>query len=249
MAEPRLIAFAKELMVELACDSPKEFRAWFNQARDDVIAVERGETWAARRNEPIERHWRAMIQAAAHLPDATALEVLTEGARNGTSLSRTEADIHATDKVVRLLLQRGGSTDLMNNPQFKPYYADAKIPRLRRLGRILELMSQIGPDNTHPDEYRSVWQSAATACLAILAEGPLTESEITWLSQFIYDERDRYFFNGNLEGMKRFFSNPARGAFLPISDHLEHGGVLRHEDITVLQPYISRDVPKYLDSS
>ncbi len=237
-AEQRLIAFAKELMVDLAGDNPQDFRVWFNRARADVEALERGEIRVQERAQMIERHWRAMIQAAAHLPDATALEVLTEGASTGSILSRTEANIYATDKVVRLLLQSGKPTDLLSDPQFGPYYADPAVPRLRRLGRVLGLMSQIGPDNTHPDEYANVSKMATAAFSAILSENKFTDDELDWFADFIFAERDRYVFNGDLEGMRRFFRNTARHAFLPILDRLEQGGVLRHEDIDVLQPYI-----------
>jgi hypothetical protein len=237
-AEQRLIAFAKELMVDLACDNPLDFRVWFDRARSDVEALERGESRLQERAETIERHWRAMIQAAAHLPDTIALEVLTEGARTGTILSRTEANIYATDKVVRLVLQSRKVSDLLTDPQLGPYYADPTIPRLRRLGRVLGLMSQLGPDNTHPEEYASVRKIAAAAFAAILAENELTDAELNWFADFIFEERDRYVFNGDLDGMRRFFRNSARSAFLPILDHLEQGGVLRHEDIDVLQPYI-----------
>jgi hypothetical protein len=238
-AEYRLIAFAKELMVDLAYDNPKDFRAWFKRTLADVTALEGGDPRFAMRSEPIERHWRAMIQAAAHLPDTTAIEALTEGARAGTILARTEANIYATDKVVRLLLQHGSAIDLLADQQLGHYYSDQKISRMRRLGRVLGLMSQIGPDNTHPEEYASVRATAAAAFSTILAEGPLMNEELDWFAKFIFDERDRYVFNGSRSGMNRFFSNSNRSAFLPIYDRLEQGGVLRREDVEVLRPYIA----------
>lgn len=238
LAEQRLIAFAKELMVDLAADNPPDFKIWFNRARADIDALERGETLLQERAEPIERHWRAMIQAAAHLPDAIGLEVLTEAGRSGSILARTEANIYAADKVVRLLFESGKTTDLLVDPQFGFYYADRNIPRMRRLGRVLGLMSQIGPDNTHPDEYARVRAMAGAAFATILAEQEFTDDELEWFSNFIFDERDRYVFNGDLDGMRRFFRNPARDQFIPILAHLEQGGVLRHEDLDVLQPYI-----------
>ncbi|HEX7316148.1 MAG TPA: SIR2 family protein [Pyrinomonadaceae bacterium] len=238
-AEDRLIAFAKELMVDLASDNPRDFHAWFRRTLEDVTALESGDARLAPRADHICRHWRAMIQAAAHLPDAAALEALTKGARVGTILARTEANIYATDKVVRLLLQRWGATDLLTDQQFGPYYADEHVPRMRRLGRVLGLMSQVGPDNTHPEEYAAVRATAADAFSSTLAEGPLTGDELDWFANFIFDERDRYVFNGSESGMKRFFNNPARDAFLPIYDRLEGGGVLRREDVNVLRPYIA----------
>lgn len=238
-AEHRLTAFAKELMVDLACDNPPAFRVWFNRALADVAALESGDGRLGARAETIEHHWRAMIQAATHLPDATALEVLTEGARIGTTLARTEANIYATDKAVRLTLQRGGEVDLLNDPQLGPYYSDPQIPRLRRLGRILGLMSQIGPDNTHQEEYATVRAAAAAACFTVFAEKPLTDAELDWFADFIFEERDRYVFNGDLDGMRRFFRNAGRSQFLPIYDRLEEGGTLRTTDVDVLRPYIA----------
>jgi len=238
LAEGRLIAFAKELMVDLACDNPQDFQIWFNTARADIDALAIGQPRIQDRAQPIERHWRAMIQAAAHLPDTIALEVLTEAARSGPILSRTEANIYATDKVVRLILDSDKISNLLTDTQLGRYYADSEIPRMRRLGRILGLMSQIGPDNSHPEEYLRVHSMAAQAFISILAEHEFSQDELDWFSNFIFDERDRYVFNGDLDGMLRFFRNPARSLFLPIFDRLEQGGVLRHEDIDVLQPYI-----------
>jgi hypothetical protein len=238
-AELRLLAFAKELTVDLACDSPQDFRAWFQRSKDSVIALEAGDSQLQTRADAVERHWRAMIQAAAHLPDSNSLSVLTEAARTGTVLARSEADIYATDKVVRLLFQHGVPPDLLRDADLGNYYADPAMPRLRRLGRLLGLMSQIGPDNTHPSEYTTIRERASAACAATLGEEPVTDEEIAWFAEFFYAERDRYVFNGNLEGMMRFFRNPMRGSFLPILDRLEQGGVLRHEDIEILRPYLS----------
>jgi hypothetical protein len=100
-------------------------------------------------------------------------------------------------------------------------------------------MSQIGPDNTHPEEYALVRAAAADACNSILAEDGLTNTELDWFARFIFDERDRYIFNGDKAGMERFFRNAGRQDFLPILDRLEAGGVLVRDDIDVLRPYIS----------
>lgn len=250
--EQLLIAFAKELMVDLAGDSPVDFRNWFNETKMEVALLDKSAYESKARAAALERHWRAVIQAAAHLPETIALQVLTEATvtdttamlfttdkKRNVALSLTEANIYATDKLVRLLLSREDRISLMQDAELSQYYADPQIPRLRRLGRVLGLMSQIGPDNTHPNEYSRIRAASTAACKQIMAEGPLTPMELDWFANFIFEERDRYVFNGDLEGMQRFFRNPARAAFLPILDHLENGHVLRHGDVSVLQPYIA----------
>jgi hypothetical protein len=234
----RLLSFAKELMVDLACDNPEEFGSWFTQTMREVASTEEPIV-SGPQGEAVERHWRAMIQAAVHLPDHQALQLLTRGAKVGAGLAKTDAEIYATDKVVRLTLRSGAVEDLLDDLRFHGHYTDPEVPRLRRIGRILGLMSQIGPDNSHPREYDAIRRAAWAACKTTLESKPVSAAEVKWLTDFIFRERDRYLFNGNLQGMKRFFRNPNRESFLRILDRIAEGDVLRHSDIETLDPYIS----------
>ncbi len=235
-ARTRLQAFAKELMVDLASGDPDIFVEMFRAAAEEMAEADpKGVILDSQ--DSASRYWRSLIQAAAHLPDRTALTLLTLAATIGARLPRTEANIHATDVIVRLLTRDPDGFDLFHIPEVAAYYTDPKVPWLARIGRVFGLMSQIGPDNTAPEEYRLARKGAAEAVARIFAERAITADDIAWFADFIYAERDRYVFNGNLDGMKNFFRNPNRSVFIEMLDRIEVGKTLTLADIDKIRVY------------
>lgn len=222
------LGFARDMLLELAGGNPA-FLAEY---------VEAGFS-AAEASRPITiEHLRLLVQAAAHLPGKVAVPLLSRAERCGDRLTATEANIYATDKLVRRLLAAGGAARLHDEEPYRAYFFDAGIPVWRRIGRLLGLLSQLGPDNTHPDEYAGIRATVLDAFHQVAEPGCMDEGQLEAVARFVYEARDRYLFNATLEGIRRFFNNPDRERFVAILDRLEAGGVMEDSDVAGLRPYL-----------
>ena len=223
------MGFAKDLLLDLAGGDPT-FLA--NYVRTTLVTARSSGAVAP-------RHLRLVVQAAAHLPDEFAISLLSDAEQTGDAFSVTEANIYATDRLVRRLLGNGGAARLLQDEPFRTYFYDARLPVWRRIGRLLGLVSQIGPDNTHPDEYIGFRESAVAALGDVARQGCLDIGHLEEITNFIFHGRDRYLFNATAEGIRRFFSNLDRERFTQILDTLDEGKVLSDADVEGLRPYLS----------
>src|SRR5205085_1039546 len=155
-----------------------------------------------------------------------------------SSVARTEADIYTIDKLVKkYLLSECPVVDLLHDEPFAIFFADTSITPWQRLDRLLRLAGQLGPDNTHPEEYVRILKVLNAALDQLLQEGPWSEPVATQLTNFFLENCDRLLFNATPQGISRFFNNPKRREFEVLIDKLAAGSVLSEEDLLVFEPY------------
>lgn len=224
-----VLRFARDMLLELAVGNPGFLGEYIEAA---LSAFRSSSTLSA-------EQLRILVQAAAHLPADVAVPLLGEVEHCGDSLAATEANIYATDRIAKRLLAEPATVRLHEAEPYRSYYFDPQLPVWRRLGRLLGLMSQLGPDNTHPTEYAQVRETVVDALGRVTPPRSFGDADVAGVARFILEGRDRYLFNATLEGIRRFFDNPDRGRFVAILDRLDGGGVLEHEDIVGLRPYLA----------
>jgi hypothetical protein len=222
-----LFGFAREVLVQMAEQGEPLAEQYLSDAID-----------AARSGRIGEHQLRTVVQAAASLPIERAIPLLAKVAHATSSLASTEADIYATDKLVKhYLLSRCPSIDLLRDDPYATFFADTEIAPWQRLGRLLGFAEELGPDNTHPDEYASILNVLNEALNHILHERPWSESDATTFAKFFLENCDRLLFNATPPGIKRFFGNPRRSEFEGIVNKLADGGILSEDDLLVFEPY------------
>lgn len=222
-----LFGFAREVLVEMA----EQGEPLIEQYLEDAID-------AAQSGKIGEHQMRTVVQSAASLPVERAIPLLTKVAHSTSFLAITEADIYATDKLVKQYLLSGcPAVDLLHDNPYATFFGDTSISPWQRLGRLLGFAGQLGPDNTHPDEYASILQVLNTAFEYSLRERRWSEVEAAKFAAFFMENCDRLLFNATERGINQFFINSRRSELEAILDKLADGGLLSEDDLLIFEPY------------
>ncbi len=234
-----LFGFAREVLLELV----EQGEPLAQQYIEDAIG-------AARVGRIGEHQLRTIVQSAAALPVDRAVTLLTKVEHPTSSLASTEARIYATDKLVKQYFSSGcPAIDLFQTEPYAAFFGERAITSWQRLGRLLGFASQIGPDNTHPDEYDSSWQVMNSALDRCFRESSWTQADATQIAAYFLENCDRLLFNATPRGIHRFFGNPKRMELEKVVDKLAQGGVLDDSDFRSFEPYtqsLSADIEYHL---
>jgi SIR2-like protein len=221
----------------------------FGFARDVIVTmVEAGEPLAERyvsdaidaaQRDALGHHQvRAAVHAAARLPLQRSIPLLAKVAHRQASLAGTEAAIFATDGLVRELLTHDNTQiDLLRDEPFAGLLADQSLAPWKRVGSLLRLAAQLGPDNTHPSEYAPIAQAMDRALREIVTKEPWSATDVADIHDFFVRNCDRLLFNATRQGMNRFFGNPRRKDLSDLIDRVADGSVLSEVDFATVEPY------------
>lgn len=224
-ASSRLFEFAREVLVQLAEFGEPTVHTYL------ADAIEAGEIGRIG-----EHQLKAVVQAIAVLPTPSAIPLLSRVRHPSSDLPMTEAQIYAIDRLAKTFLASvDAAINLIDDVPYAAYFADPSLRCWQRLGRVASLAMQLGPDNTHPDEYEAVAQSV----LGALAVSMELRQAGDWAdcTAFFLANCDRLMFNSSPEGIRRFFGNSRRGDFLEILSRLKAGGAMSFSDFERLEPY------------
>lgn len=205
---------------------------------------------AMRANAVGPKQARAIVHAASKLPIERAVPLLTECAQSDSGLASIEGGIFAVRRLMAKYLTDGCRTvDFLVEQPYKRYFGDMSLAPWQRLGRLLQLGMQLGPDNAHPDEYvrfRAAFDFGLNSCLQEVNWAP---ADIEQFTRHLLSNCDRLLFNATPHGISRFFGNPGRGRFAPILASLKAGAALSDADVLALEPYtqsLSMDIEYHL---
>jgi hypothetical protein len=200
-----------------------------------------------------EMHLRAVVQAAAYLPDNVSVELLSRVRHPTSILPRTEAQIYAVDRLVRHFLEEAAKpTNLSLDAPYNAFFADPSLPKWQQIGRLIAFATQLGPDNTHESEY-AVASALLRSTIESLVDVPdVGTSAAQAFAEYFLLNCDRLLFNSTAEGIRRFFSNGRRADFLDILRNIQSGSTLSVEDFIRIEPYtqsIEFDIEYHLSAA
>jgi hypothetical protein len=223
-----LFGFAREVLIEITeLGEPSA-----EQYISDAIEATRSGTVGS-------QQLRTVVQAAACLATERAMPLLSRVGHGRPSLASTEADIYATDKLVKhYLTDRCPPIDLLHDQPYSTFFGDRNIAGWQRMGRLLGFAAELGPDNTHPKEYDNVVHVLNTAIDELESEGVWSLSDAEALASHILDNCDRLLFNATPKGINRFFGNSRRQNLETILNKLAGGAILSREDFAVFEPHV-----------
>jgi len=234
-----LFGFSREVLMEMAEQCEATSVAYLSDA---ITAANAGQLGI--------NQLRTVVQATASLPIHVAIPLLAKVSHTDSSLAETEANIYATDKLVKQYLSSYcPAIDLLRDPPYSNFLGDTSLPAWRRLGRLLGLAAELGPDNTHKEEYASVLRILDAALDQLLEERPWKQEIEGVIAEFFLANCDRLLFNATPQGISRFFGNPAREQFAKIVEKLADGKILEEEDFVAFEPYtqsLSSDIEYHL---
>ncbi|WP_050400009.1 SIR2 family protein [Bradyrhizobium embrapense] len=180
---------------------------------------------------------RTAVQFGAALAVSDAIQILTNISDSVSSPVAIEANIYATDRLVKLYLEAGCPPVLLTKHQpYAAFFGDERCSSWQRLGRLLGFAAHLGPDNTHPNEYAGTLHSL-DASLDILLKDQWAEADADAIADHIRKYCDRLIFNAPLEAVEQFFAHQDRSEFTSILARLGVGEVLTADQFDRLQPY------------
>jgi hypothetical protein len=222
-----LFSFAREVVVEMAEQGEPLVEQYLGDAID-----------AGRSGVVGEHRMRTVVQAAASLPVQKAVPLLSRVAHAKSYLARTEANIFAIDKVVKQYLSSGcPPLDLFQDEPYASFFNEPSITRWQKLGRLIGLAAQLGPDNTHPDEYRNVLRVLNAALDRLSQESSPDVIDAQTFADFFLENCDRLLFNATPGGIESFFDHPCREEFKVLLERLAAGGVVTEHEVDGFAAY------------
>ncbi|HEX8064429.1 MAG TPA: SIR2 family protein [Allosphingosinicella sp.] len=225
--DERLFGFAREVLIQLT--------EWRDPVARDYLAQVAG---IAGRDGLKERHLRTVVQAIAALSAEEAVPLLSLLGGGASPLAAAEAHIYAIDKLAkRFMLDGARPVDLLLEAPYSHFFADPGQPKWVRAGRLAALAMQIGPDNSHPEEYAVFRGPVEEAFAKTLAEAPEPDA-VANLTRHFLRNCDRLLFNASPEGIERFFENGSRGELVAALDRLGSGAVIDDKLFAAAEPYI-----------
>jgi hypothetical protein len=186
-----------------------------------------------------DRHLRAAVQCAASLPLDSAIELLSKATLSSPATAAIEAGIYATDKLVKQYLLSGCPIiDLLEVKPYGRFFSDPKLASWQQVARVLGFAAQIGPDNTHPDEYSNAFAALNRALDAILLAPSWPPGHAHGIVEILMRDCDRLLFNATPESIFQFFNDARRAELGKILDRIAIGHILAESDLAVMRPYI-----------
>lgn len=181
---------------------------------------------------------RTAVQFGAGLAVHDAMQVLTNISGSVSSPAAIEANIYATDRLVKLYLEAGCPPALLTMDEpYAAFFGDERCPRWQRLGRLLSFAAHLGPDNTHADEYSQTLRSLNASLDRLLVDRAWTGSDADAIADHIRKYCDRLIFNAPLEAIEQFFTQRDRDDFIAILASLGAGNILTAEEFERLRPF------------
>lgn len=227
-ANERIFTFSKELLIDLTEGNP-DFVTRFIEESLRSLDV-----------RPLSQNFlQAMVQAASHLPVDISLQLLSMIQSDEDQVAKIEATIYSIDKIIRHFLSSEPClVNLFEDEPYRKFFSHAGFSPIESLGRLLNTALHLGPDNSHPLEYRYFAESLILSIRKLLSVASLSDSVCKSVTDHILKSSDRLVFNATPEGLENFFKNPDRMRFMQLLERLQMGESLRKSDLALFRPYI-----------
>ena len=181
---------------------------------------------------------RTALQAAATMEPKTSLPILFAAVESPDQVCAAEAQIYIIDRLSQELLTRKETVDLLSDKMFAPYLSAAHIPAWKSIGRLILLVTALGPDNTHPSEYGRITASVERALMNIWQGLRIRDDDIETIFHQVTGNLDRYLFNSTKKHVRHFFGNRNRTLLLRILKKLRDGSCIDDADLDALQIFM-----------
>jgi hypothetical protein len=226
-AEERAVDFCQSALSLLATEYPAEFS-------------ELAESWLDRQSVGISDEIldRILIRASRSLPLDHALPIFLRSRKEVVSAARGEVDVFLYDKAVEYVLING-EANCFAKPPLSSFFLEPGIQEWRCALRLFGLIMRLGPDNTHPEEWRRINKSI-TCQLDELFEGyRFPESSEAELAELLQENSDTLLFNADPELIDRFFMAPSRQELQAVFERIDAGEILTIDQLINLRSYVS----------
>ncbi len=181
---------------------------------------------------------KAAIQAAAKFELPLATNLLAKALSHSDLACAAEAQYYLLSRISEKLLTSQGGSNLLDDPVYADYVNAKEIPLWHRLFRLFRIVSVIGADNTHTDEYRAAYSAIKIAFISLGETLKIENDDISQIVSFAMKNLDRYMFNADVEHIESFFNSKNKNCFMPIVEKIEKGYSLTREDMSSVSEYM-----------
>jgi hypothetical protein len=220
--------FAKDTILTIAGNSPERFTTF-------AEAFFEGEENGSRAEAA-----RVLLHAACLLTADRCAPLMISLTRSRVRILREEAMILLYDKIVSKLLREPASAAvLINDGAFADFVVGPALSPYLRIIRVLGLVSQIGPDNTHPAEWTALSSCLQKALIAASSKAVVDDDFLLAFPDLVVTTSNRYLFNAEDTLLENYFMSESRKTLWPIFEKLNAGSPLELDDVSRLRPFIA----------
>lgn len=223
-----LYEFAKDTIMAIAANTPDRFGAiaqnFFDRSGDDS----RGGIA------------RVLLHASCLLNVDRSLPLMLSAADSSSDLLRVEATILLYDKMVQKLLGAPRSSQAsLTTGLFRDFFFGENVEPHLRVLRILGLVAQVGPDNSHPSEWAEISKGISEVFRNACRQQIATERVPSEFTDLVIANANRYLFNaGGEDLLEHYFMSPARKVLLPIFENIDSGLPLEMAHVERMRPFV-----------
>jgi NAD-dependent SIR2 family protein deacetylase len=224
LLEERGIDFCHGVFTSLAIEYPTVF-------------TELTHSWLDGQNVGVENEIlsRILIRASRSLPLDLALPLFLRSRKELMSSARREADVFIYDKVAEAILV-GEPTGFETGP-LSQYFFEQGIEKWRSAIRLLGIVIRVGPDNTHPNEWRQFFEALGGQLDRLFDGYIFPRSAEAEIAELLDQNAFTLLFNAGPGQIDKFFMASSRQELKQTFDEIDKGNPLTLEQVISHRQY------------
>jgi hypothetical protein len=228
-AEENVLDFCKEVFFTLAAEQPKSFKeivdSYLN--RQDL-------------REDKDLLARLLIRASVLLPLHLSLPLFLRARKVLGAEAQGEADVFLADKVAEYLLEQPFTEykNCFNGGPIYDYVFEPGLEKWENALRLLRIITRLGHDNTHPDEWQHLSTCVSDQLDQIFAGYSFAKSSGAALAEMVDRHSSTVLFNAGPGVIEKFATSEKRFGLKQIFDEIDSGRPLTLEQVISLRPYV-----------
>jgi SIR2-like domain len=225
-----VVDFCKEVFFTLAAEQPESFRevvdSYFDRRdpRDDKDLLA-----------------RLLIRASVLLPLHISLPIFMRARKELAAEAQGEADVLLSDQVTEHLLERPFNEydAYFNGGPIHDYVFEPGLEEWESALRLLGIITRLGPDNTHPDEWQHLYTCVSNQLDRVFAGYSFSEPSASAMAELVDRHSSAILFNAGPEVRNKFAALlDERSKLKQVFDEIDGGHPLTLEQVFSLRQYV-----------
>jgi hypothetical protein len=185
---------------------------------------------------------RLLIRASRSLPLRLALPLFLRARKTLASELKCEVEVFLYDKVSESLLDSPINEYLtcFDGEPLREFIFEPGIERWQSALRLLGIITRLGPDNMHPDEWKHLFTSISVQLDRIFTGYELPKSAEAELADMVLRYSNTLLFNAGPSVVEEYFMAGGRRNLREIFEELDEGRPLSFAQVAHLRRYVQQ---------
>jgi hypothetical protein len=225
------IDFCKNVFSVLADEYPEDFCEVVNSYLDRQVLSDEKNVLC-----------HLLIRASSTLPLQLALPLFLRARKTLTAEAKHEVDIFLYDKVSESLLDSpiAGYLTRFDSGPLSEFIFEPGIERWQSALRLLGIITKLGPDNTHPDEWKYLSAAISEQLERIFSAYKLPKSAEADLADIVLRNSNTLLFNAGPSVIEGYFMADSRRDMGEVLKEINEGHPLSLEQVSRFRKYVQQ---------